>query len=555
MGFGMAHQRVEGVTTPLRARAFVVESPEGHTRFAFVNAELWGITQSVHLAVLERLETRHSELGFSESNLMLTATHTHSGPGGYSHHLLFNLSVAGYVHPIFEAIVDGICTAILQAVERLAPGHVSLQHDEIPADKPVGINRAMRAYNSNSDVTPLPAAKAHLAIDREMTTLRFESAQGRPLGAVNWFGVHACNLHADNHYVHPDNKGFASRALERHARSVWEAEDFEAAFPQTSAGDVTPNFRWDAERKLAVGACAEDIESAEHNGDLQFEQARVLWEACGESDRLGGTLRASLRYVDFSRAPVAADLGPGYPGAHTGPAVIGIAMALGTAEGPGPLYHLAALTRFLNGCRWAYQGLLSLFLGRKRVALERPHANKFPMLQAGLGARGRFLGLFSQRNAPIPDAIDPTVARLRALAKKGALGERPWTPTCLPLQIVQLGRLAVVAVPFEPTTVAARRIKTLVASELSELGVMHVVVSGYANAYAGYMTTHEEYALQGYEGASTYMGKWTLAATLTQLREMSATMRGEPSPPAPVERPRPFSEAELSVRAFEPSVT
>ena len=39
---------------------------------------------------------------------MLTATHTHSGPGGYSHYLLYNLSIPGFVAPVHQAIVDGI---------------------------------------------------------------------------------------------------------------------------------------------------------------------------------------------------------------------------------------------------------------------------------------------------------------------------------------------------------------------------------------------------------------------------------------------------------------
>ena len=553
MGFGQSHQRVKEVALGLKARAYAVELPRSGDRFVFVSAEIWGITQSVHQAVTQRLATEHPGLELTERNVMLTATHTHSGPGGYSHHVLFNLSIAGYAQPIFDAIVEGVCEAILSAVESLQPGRVSLCYGEIPTDEPVGINRAMAAYNSNDDVTPIPADQAHLAIDREMTTLRFDDAEGRPLGAVNWFGVHACNLHADNQLVHPDNKGMASRALEAYAAAAWDAASFQAAFPQTSAGDVTPNYRWDASRGLAVGACDDDFESAAQNGDIQFRQARKLLEGCGPTERLTPEVSARFRYVDYSQAVVDPEFGPGCDGVTTGPATLGISMARGTKDGPGPLFKLSGLTWLLNRALSLFQAFKALCIGKRRVLLASPQGPKFPMIEPGRGPDGRILGLFSQAYAPVPSSVDPTIARLRSLVRSGVVGKRPWAPQVLPLQLVRLGSLAIIAVPFEPTTVAARRMKAVVRRIMAPAGVTHVVVSGYANTYCGYLTTHEEYRLQGYEGASTYMGQWTLAATLTQLQEMaqSSVSSAEVAEPSSV-RPEPFTDEELALRAFQP---
>src|SRR5690606_28106868 len=42
--------------------------------------------------------------------------------------------------------------------------------------------------------------------------------------------------------------------------------------------------------------------------------------------------------------------------------------------------------------------------------------------------------------------------------------------------------------------------------------VLRVHVSGYANGYAGYLTTPEEYDVQGYEGAYTLFGRNSLKA-------------------------------------------
>ena len=39
------------------------------------------------------------------------------------------------------------------------------------------------------------------------------------------------------------------------------------------------------------------------------------------------------------------------------------------------------------------------------------------------------------------------------------------------------------------------------------------IIAGLTNAYCGYMTTREEYAMQWYEGASTHFGPNQLVAT------------------------------------------
>ena len=554
MGFAQASQRVEGIAMPLRARAFAFEASPSAPRFVFVSAELWGITQSVQLAVGERLRLEHPQLKVDESNVMLTATHTHSGPGGYSHHLLFNLSIGGYAEPIFQAIVDGVCSAIVEALEGLEPGRVYLNCAEMPANDDVAFNRAIEAYNANPDVCPVSPEEAHLAVDREMTSLRLDSASGEPLGALSWFGVHASSLHSDNTLIHPDNKGLASKAFEDHAKGQWQQEAFVAAFPQTSAGDVTPNFRWDAERGCMIGQSEDDMESARYNGELQFSQALKLHRSCSDEHLLGAQIKRAFRYVDFSAATVSPEFCEGRKGIRTGHAVIGISMAQGTAEGPGPLFRFKALSALMNAFIASYLKVRSMFQGREGVHSLFPQGAKFPMFEPGRGRQGRFLGLFSQATSVLFQCLDPTIARIHELRRRRAMGERSWTPPILPLQLVQVGALALVGLPFEPTTVAARRIKELIQERLAPKGVRHVVVSGYANAYCGYLTTQEEYALQGYEAASTYMGQWTLAATLTHLVEMSQEMseakfsdEGAYCASSSL-RPMPFDDAELEKR-------
>jgi neutral ceramidase len=50
---------------------------------------------------------------------------------------------------------------------------------------------------------------------------------------------------------------------------------------------------------------------------------------------------------------------------------------------------------------------------------------------------------------------------------------------------------------------------------------------GYANEYAGYVTTREEYATQQYEGGHTLYGPWTLAAYQQELTRLAKVLEGE----------------------------
>jgi neutral ceramidase len=79
------------------------------------------------------------------------------------------------------------------------------------------------------------------------------------------------------------------------------------------------------------------------------------------------------------------------------------------------------------------------------------------------------------------------------------------------VSIARLGQLAIVALPAEVTTMAGRRLRKTIQAHLGDWAT-HVVLAGYTNGYAGYVTTPEEYELQQYEAGHTLHGRWTLPA-------------------------------------------
>lgn len=210
MGYGMHFNTVHGVSRPLYARAFVFRDQSTGAKTAWVCAEIAFVTMSVRDGVLKRLSRHHAHLGLHAGNVMFTAQHTHSGPGGYSHYGFYNLTIPGFVPQVFQAIVDGITQAIVSADEKTEPARLFLTHGEFEPGAEVAFNRSLKAYNLNPDVKRVKEEEAHLAVDRKMVLMRIENAAGEPMGLINWFGVHTTSISNDNHLIHSDNKGLAS---------------------------------------------------------------------------------------------------------------------------------------------------------------------------------------------------------------------------------------------------------------------------------------------------------------------------------------------------------
>ena len=59
--------------------------------------------------VLDKLKNLYGSM-YSDENVCLSGTHTHSGPAGFHQYLLFEVTSLGYVKETLNALVDGIVT-------------------------------------------------------------------------------------------------------------------------------------------------------------------------------------------------------------------------------------------------------------------------------------------------------------------------------------------------------------------------------------------------------------------------------------------------------------
>ena len=142
MGYGMYFNIVKGVETDLFARAVVIRDTTTGKKVALVNAEICFVTIAIRRGVLKKLKRKHEELGFDDDSILLTAQHTHSAPGGYSHFGLYNMSIPGFVPEVYQKVVDGIVEAIVAANENLRPATIRLADGEIATDKEAAFNRS-----------------------------------------------------------------------------------------------------------------------------------------------------------------------------------------------------------------------------------------------------------------------------------------------------------------------------------------------------------------------------------------------------------------------------
>ena len=511
-GWGVPSNFVEESATPIHARAFLLQG-ESET-LAIVCCELLCVSQAIKESVVRALEELPAETGLRRPNLMLLATHTHSAPGGYSTYPFYGMEAPGFSPQMLDDVTHAIVQSLLRAWETRVDGQVRFAEDSFDPDAKVAFNRSPKSWNRNPETPEITWENRHLGIDPRMRMLRFDDAAGKCLGESNFFGVHGTSVHSDNRKVHVDNKGYAASLLEKE-----RAPEFVAAFAQATTGDITPNFQTHEGKPWVRGMYADDDASARFNGELQAEKAAEILEKAATSPALGETLVARHAHRDLAAVAVDPVMVGGREGLRTGPAKLGLAMFFGTDEGPGLPRKLLWIQTLVSRIRplWRLVPRTSAARAAQREH-DETHAEKVTAMEM---SRHRFLGIRHLRNLPIGRNASPTVKMVRAFDPHGLSDPKPWTPNILPAQLFRIGSVVIAALPHELTTISGRRIEDLLAKRLKGSGVEHVVVAGYANAYAGYVTTPEEYELQDYEGASTHFGKWTLPAWMTIFADLA----------------------------------
>lgn len=487
-GYAREDQTGVGIHTRQFARSLVIRDQNSKKLLAYVTAEVGGIPFEIQREVVKRLQ---SELdpGFNYGNVLINASHTHSGPAGHFHYSEVSFYSKDFYSESYAVLRDGIFESIKEAYLKLKPADLVVGKAMVSE---AGVNRSLSAYLAN------PESERKLFsdnIDREMLQLTV-SVSGVPVGFVNWYGVHPTNITFDNRHISSDNKGIASLLAESEAKKQG-LNDFVAIFAQANEGDVSPNLNLNN-----TGPGKDMYDSSFIIGKRQFVASQQILKS--EGKRLSGGLSFTQRFIDMSKHPVRSEFSGTGKTETTCPSAYGYSFAAGsTEEGGGHWLFHEGMT---NQNRRFYIDWIAKFMlqspSKELRDCQNPKAVLFPMGET----------------KPIPSL-----------------------PQILPYGLALVGDLTILVLPHEVTTMSSRRLKQEVRSVLKEK-TAEIVLSGLTNDFSGYITTPEEYSTQNYEGGHTLHGPQSLNALRQEFHKMSLELQNGAQSSSPTIMPLDLSD-------------
>ena len=530
MGYADPSQLGSGLRQRLYSRAFIVGDVEHPAdRFVYLVLDTQSGDTAVRYGILEGLARLGADYAvYTQHNVAVTGTHSHSGPGAWLNYLLPQITSKGFDKQSYQAIVDGAVLSIQRAHENLEPGYLSFGTTKVSG---ANINRSLYAYLANPEAERAKynvSAKEDGSVEKDLTLLKFQRASdGKNTGVLTWFPTHGTSMLGNNTLISGDNKGVAANLFERSVFGEANvAEGFVAGFSQANVGDTSPNVlgAWcedgtGSECTFQNSTCSDGksqhchargpffrvkdngASSCYEIGRRQFKPARRLYDKIGlQGSRVtGSTVKSFHIFHDMSNYSF-----PLHNGSYvrTCPAALGYSFAAGTSDGPGAF----------------------------DFTQNDPNSpNASPIWRVVSGALKAPSEEQKQCHFPKPILLDVGEITSPYL----------WTPNIVDVQVFRVGQFFIIVSPGEATTMAGRRWKeavhqsavSLALSGSSDVNPM-IVIGGPANSYTHYITTLEEYGIQRYEGASTLYGPFTLNAyinlTLSYLHYLSPDTTSRP---------------------------
>lgn len=454
-----------GVNTRLIARAIVLK--QGDKKLALVTTDLGVTPGGLLVEVADRLKSR----GFDETNLIISASHTHSGPGGFSSFQgdnfvapttgnPFEFKTSGDTH-VYGFLINRIVLAIERADNDLGPAKVGWGTTRLLG---VTDNRSVEAYLANfgfdeaygtGNINQAPGGYAN-SIDPQVDVLRVDRVRrGKsiPLGGWMNFANHGTVNPYEFGVYNADHQGTAARIFESAVRKAGKVPArmlVVGAYGNADAGDMTAGLRGRGP------AYAEDVGRKEANAMLR------AWRSAGKAMSASPVFDWRWSRSCFCGRTIDAET-------VDDKGVVGLPFLTGSEEARGPLYDETQ----------------DNYEGRR--------------LPVGVGPQSRKI-----------QAVQPPVGDF---AK------------AFPLIVVRIGDYAMATLPGEATAAVGKQVRKAVQSGFAaSSGVKGVALIGYANEYLHYFTTPQEYDMQHYEGGSVLYGKYSSPLVAHDLKVLAGQL-------------------------------
>ena len=211
-------------------RAIVLDN--GSTRAALIGADQAGLPEIVWTTASKQIA---KELDCPIPNIIMSATHTHSGWGSVS-------PGPGMFHPDPNPppppIVDQILDAVKQAKATLAAGTHGLRHRlPIPTATAMMIDPRTRLWTQGPNLNG--------SSDKTVAVIKFETPEGQPIAAYIDYAMHPVNGYLAG-FTSADFAGATSRYVEQAY-----GDKMVAVFAQGASGDQNPLYLRAATNALA----------------------------------------------------------------------------------------------------------------------------------------------------------------------------------------------------------------------------------------------------------------------------------------------------------------
>lgn len=241
-----------GVHDELYARALALKDDED--LLVIVSAELIAIDDHLYSAVFDRVKKTEGFASFGREDLMLIATHTHSGPGGIGVRFLEKISTGHYDPEVFELVADRIAESVIKACSTLKPARLASNSGFIK-----GLNR-------NRMVEGGP-------VDTQLKALRIDDTTGNPIAFFVNFSAHPTVLGRTNMYFSGDYPGSLSRFIEE--RYPGSVSLFSCAAVADIAPDIPPEYK-----------SLKDFEKSDQIGELLYKEVIKIVEGLKTSPNI-----------------------------------------------------------------------------------------------------------------------------------------------------------------------------------------------------------------------------------------------------------------------------
>jgi len=249
----------KGIHDPIMAKALVLD--DGATRLAVLTTDMVGSNPDMVRRVAK-------EANFPQEQLMVCASHTHSGPGAYGKGLFAVVALGAYREAVFDHLTRGMARALADAVANLQPATLAMGETELP-----DFMRNRRGSRIK---------------DPALWVLRVDTAEGKPLAALVNLTAHGTVLEGKNLEFSGDWMAFTQAFLER------ETPGLTALYANGAEGDISPN----------IPSNSSHFEGAKAHGEKGGRAALELYRKLTPARQV--KLESRYTLLDLPKTPLAA---------------------------------------------------------------------------------------------------------------------------------------------------------------------------------------------------------------------------------------------------------